>query len=367
MKYLFVVQGEGRGHLTQAISLKQLLVRNGHEVVAVMAGSSKKRVLPDFFAEKMGTEIIQFQSPNFMPAPKNKKPFLLGSILYNLLLIPVYIESMFRIRNTIAEKKPDIVVNFYELVCGLTYGVLNPQVPMINLAHQYYFLTSNFTYTGTKKFQFQLLNFYSQLTKLNATKVLALSFRDEETDQHDGISIVPPLLRQEVLNMKSHKGDYIHGYILNDGYMKNVSDWSKKNPNEELHFFWDNKSANIETKINPNLTMHSLSDVLFLKYMAGAKAYATTSGFESVCEAMFLHKPVLMVPTHIEQECNAIDAIQSGIGVKTENFNLSILQNYIPKHTYTNDFQIWIQSAEVSYLSALTETNQEAIGMFASI
>ena len=34
MKFLFIVQGEGRGHLTQAITLEEMLLRNGHEVVA---------------------------------------------------------------------------------------------------------------------------------------------------------------------------------------------------------------------------------------------------------------------------------------------------------------------------------------------
>lgn len=38
MKYLFIVQGEGRGHLTQAISLSQMLRRHGHEVVEVLVG-----------------------------------------------------------------------------------------------------------------------------------------------------------------------------------------------------------------------------------------------------------------------------------------------------------------------------------------
>ena len=32
MKFLFIVQGEGRGHLTQAITLENILLRNGHEV-----------------------------------------------------------------------------------------------------------------------------------------------------------------------------------------------------------------------------------------------------------------------------------------------------------------------------------------------
>ena len=33
MRFLFIVQGEGRGHLTQALTLEDMLRRNGHEVV----------------------------------------------------------------------------------------------------------------------------------------------------------------------------------------------------------------------------------------------------------------------------------------------------------------------------------------------
>lgn len=49
--------------------------------------------------------------------------------------------------------------------------------------------------------------------------------------------------------------------------------------------------------------------------MAGCKAYASTAGFESICEAMYLGKPVLMVPAHIEQDCNAYDAMKAGAGI----------------------------------------------------
>ena len=36
MKFLFIVQGEGRGHLTQAITLENVLLRSGHEVVEIL-------------------------------------------------------------------------------------------------------------------------------------------------------------------------------------------------------------------------------------------------------------------------------------------------------------------------------------------
>lgn len=36
MKILFIIQGEGRGHLTQALSLRQKLMAEGHEIVGVL-------------------------------------------------------------------------------------------------------------------------------------------------------------------------------------------------------------------------------------------------------------------------------------------------------------------------------------------
>jgi uncharacterized protein (TIGR00661 family) len=354
MKYLFVVQGEGRGHLTQALSLKSLLEKNGHEVVSILVGSSKKRSLPDFFVNKTQNILVKFQSPNFMPLPKEKRPFLLTSIIYNLLLLPVFIESIFTIKKTISEKQPDIVVNFYELLCGITYGVFSPTAPMVNVAHQYYFLTSNFKYTGKKKLEFSLLNFYSRFTALNASKILALSFRNEETEQYEEICIVPPLLRKEVYTKSTQSGNYIHGYMLNDGYVNDLKEWSTKHPTEKLHFFWDKKFANSTTELSDNLTMHRLDDVRFLKFMSGAKAYATTGGFESVCEAIYLQKPVLMVPTHIEQECNVIDALNSGIGVSNDNFNLDSLVDFVPFFKPNKEFRYWANAAENIFLSELT-------------
>lgn len=53
--------------------------------------------------------------------------------------------------------------------------------------------------------------------------------------------------------------------------------------------------------------------------MSSCRAYATTAGFESVCEAMYLGKPLLMVPAHIEQDCNAYDAARGGAGIISDS------------------------------------------------
>ena len=60
MKFLFIVQGEGRGHLTQAITLEEILLRNGHEVVEVLVGKSSSRRLPGFFNRSIHAPVKRF-------------------------------------------------------------------------------------------------------------------------------------------------------------------------------------------------------------------------------------------------------------------------------------------------------------------
>ena len=91
IKVLFVVQGEGRGHITQAIAMEDLLRRNGHEVVEVLVGKSNSCSLPGFFNRNIKAPIKRFLSPNFLPTPANKRVCLFRSVAYNVTRIPTYI------------------------------------------------------------------------------------------------------------------------------------------------------------------------------------------------------------------------------------------------------------------------------------
>lgn len=103
MKFLFIVQGEGRGHLTQAITLEEMLLRNGHEVVEVLVGKSSSRTLPGFFNRNIHAPVKRFISPNFQPTADNKRADLKKSFAYNLLRFPEYFRSMCYINQRIKE------------------------------------------------------------------------------------------------------------------------------------------------------------------------------------------------------------------------------------------------------------------------
>lgn len=151
MKILFIVQGEGRGHLTQAISLERLLTRSGHEVVEVLVGKSESHRLPGFFSRSIQAPIKQFISPNFLPTPTNKRANIPLSVFYNLTQIPEYIESIHFIHKRIKETQAHLIINFYELLTGFVYAFFRPSTPQICIGHQYLFLHKDFRFPKTNR------------------------------------------------------------------------------------------------------------------------------------------------------------------------------------------------------------------------
>jgi len=66
LRCLFVVQGEGRGHLTQAMALRRLLRDAGHRVAGVVVGKSDDQAVPAFFRAAFEAPVTDVESPGFV-------------------------------------------------------------------------------------------------------------------------------------------------------------------------------------------------------------------------------------------------------------------------------------------------------------
>ena len=356
MRILFIVQGEGRGHMTQTISMENILIRNGHEVVEVLVGKSERREIPKFFYDKVKAPVKLYESPNFLVGDNNKGILLFKSIIYNIRHCPRYFKSMSFISQRIKALKPDMVINFYELLAGLTYAFYRPAAPYICVGHQFLLLHPKFVFPKGQSLQRFMLNFNTRITSLRAKKYLALSFVPMEDVPERKVYVVPPLLRKEVLELTPGNEKYILGYMLNAGYSEEIIRWHRNRPEITAHFFWDKSDAPEDLEVEKNLYFHRINDVKFLTFMKDCMGYASTSGFESICEAMFLNKPILMVPTggHFEQQCNSLDASRAGAGIVCQSFELDKLLDYIPDYIKNDKFETWIKNAESSFLKLIT-------------
>lgn len=93
--------------------------------------------------------------------------------------------------------------------------------------------------------------------------------------------------------------------------------------------------------------------------MAGCKAYATTAGFESVCEALYMGKPCMLIPAHVEQECNALDAEREMAGVAADAFDIDKLKAFAHGYEEDVEFRMWENHAEIRIMAAIESAYNE--------
>ncbi len=357
MKYLFIIQGEGRGHLTQALALCDMLRRNGHEVNEVLVGRCKGREIPQFFLDKIGVDVAQFDSPSFDYGKAGKRGAVLPSMMRNFRITSVnrWLRSVRMIADYISKSDADVVVSFYEFLLCFA-NIFRPiRKPIFVFGHQFMVDHTGFKQRSALLDRVQMLRLNNAICSYGVERRLALSFYPLESKRSRDPIVVPPLLRPEIFDLEVSEGDYILGYMLNPGYLSDVEEWKRRNPEAKVHLFWDKAGAAECEERMPGLWLHKINDELFLRYMAGCRGYITTAGFESVCEAMYLGKPTLMIPVHIEQEINANDAASVGAGDVSSKYDLSRLERAIRNYSVdTQKFREWVDSSEKIMLKELT-------------
>jgi uncharacterized protein (TIGR00661 family) len=353
-KFLFLVQGEGRGHMTQAISTYTMLLKAGHEVCCVMIGINPHREIPDFVRRQMQTEIVSIACPGFVMDAKLKAVKLLPSVLSNFLKLGAFMKSLRAIHKQVKLHKPDMIINFYTPLSGLYTKLYRPAAPTLCIAHQYLYLHPEYVFPEGKGSDKWAIKVYTRFTAMGSARKLALSFYPFSDYSKRNIIAFPPLLRPEVYSHATEQGNYLLTYLVNSGYREEIVKWHKANPRTELHCFSDKPAGELEE--DDTLHFHPLNDKKFLQMMAGCRGLVSTAGFESVCEAMYMGKPVFMVPVegNYEQYCNARDACKTGTGMYDSKFDISRFLEHLPEQKQKQGlFRPWADLAEEKLLEQL--------------
>lgn len=356
MRFLFIVQGEGRGHLTQALSLAAMLRRHGHEITGVLVGRSPQRVLPDFFRARIGAPVVEFEAPRFAFDRSNRSVSMLRTLLGNLSpgSLARFRRSARIIREQIAAQHPDRIVNFYELLSSLTVRLYGIRIPMTGIAHQFLLGHRAYPYARNTGVEGFLLRLHARMTACGCAQLLGLSFRPMDDDTHRHIRVVPPLLRRDALSGSVSDEGFVLGYMVNNGFAAELRQWCAGHPQWSVHLFWDRFGAPQTLPAEGGLVFHRLDDAEFLDRMHRCRGYVTTAGFESVCEAMYLGKPMMLIPAHIEQRINAADAAAAGAGIVAGRFDLGRFTDYLGhRHPPVAGFREWVDSAEERFIRLL--------------
>jgi len=207
-KFILCVQGEGRGHLTQAIAVCDLLRKSGHIVSCVTVGISSEREIPDFFIRKINLPIIKLTSPNFVKDKNKRSVSLLRSITSNILMAGEFRKSLHTLKQIIEDYNPDVLINFYEPLVG-AYSLFNkPDCRIISIAHQYTYLHPSYRFPPGCRIQSFFTRLFTNLTVTGSKKILAISMRDMPEALNKKLQIVPPILRKELFQQEITQEDF---------------------------------------------------------------------------------------------------------------------------------------------------------------
>ena len=356
---MFAVQGEGRGHLTQALSMYTLLRSNGWDVCCIVVGAGTRRV-PDFFTSRVESPVFTLSSPFFV-SRRSRSIDPLRTLSANLLRAGSHLKSLWRFRRLVLRHRPDLILNFYEPLVPMAMALTPFKGRLVSISHQNIYLHGGFSFPSEIGFRKHALILYTRFVSMFSDRVLALSMYELPGREEGDPVTMPPLLRSELFDKSPVSGDFYLVYLVNSGYMEDIRFWHHLHPGIRLHCFTDGEEVRSAPggvlRVDDELSFHRLDGSRFLDMMAQCRGLVTTAGFETVCEAVFLGKPVVMVPVegHLEQYCNAVDAARAGLAHRSAVFDLTLLRDLRMRLPNGKGavYRDWVLSAPDRFLSEI--------------
>lgn len=349
-KCLFIVQGEGKGHMSQALAMMEYLQEAGHTIEAVFLGISSNDKVPDYFRNNFREILHIFRSPWFLRTPNKKGIYVGRTLLFNLMRSPDYLRTIAMIRKEINLLQPDVVFNFYELLGALAMRKSAPGIKKIGVGHHFYLYLNRSACKGGKHWHRWLLKFHSGLIVKSCDRVLALSYK---TDQGSAaIRVVPPLLRREFREMNYVKGDSYLVYMLHEGFIYDLVRLAGEIPGFRADIF---SSFGPAYEIPEGIRIHPFDAKNFSTLMATCKGLITTAGFDTAAEAAFHGIPLVVIPSHnhYEQKCNGADISANGIGIVASQIDRETLEEI--HSSDCSDYRMWVSEAGKHVIDSIEE------------
>lgn len=337
---IFIVQGEGKGHMSQALALQEYLNEDGHTVESVLLGTGSPDAVPDYFRKAFHGRLKIYRSPWFLRTPNKKGIYVGRTIGYNLLQSAAYFRSVSMIRKEIAALRPDVIFNFYELLGALAMRKTAPGIRKIGLGHHFYLHLNDALCSRKPAWHRILLRTHTGMIIKSCTRVLASSFREEQGSE--SIRIVPPLVRREFREMTHVPGDRYLVYLLQEGFFYELVKLARALPEFRADLFTSLEPA---MEIPAGISLHSYDAKKFSNFMASCKGLISTAGFDTAAEAACQGIPLAVIPSrnHYEQKCNGQDIQSKGIGVCVPGIEKGILDRM--KTWDSSEYRAWVNQA----------------------
>lgn len=310
MKILYGVVGEGMGHAMRSRVVLSRLVELGHDV-HVMASGRAVEFLQKHFD---GVQRIHGLHMIYEENRVRKGKTLWSNVLNGAAGLPTNIKAYF---DLLEEFSPRLVISDFE---SWTYlFAKRHSLPVLSIDNMQVLNRCTLPEDVIQGYEtpFQLSKAFVKAKLPYCDHYLITSFFRPPIRKPD-TTLVPPILRPEILAAKASSGGHLLVYQTGEGYHTLEETLAKTGL--ECRIYGMRRGLKEEQR-EGSLRYMPFSEQGFIDDLATSRAVIAGGGFTLMGEAVYLRKPMLAVPLagQFEQVLNARYLAHEGYGQMAEN------------------------------------------------
>jgi uncharacterized protein (TIGR00661 family) len=320
MRILYAVHGYGRGHATRTLAVLPELARS-HALLCLAGGNAYHAIWPDFPVRRIPTLGFSYlrgtgRVSNWLTLRRN-----LPALLDLAVRGPVF-ET---VRELVREFGPDVIISDAEVWSHRVAADL--QIPRISFDHIGLMAYCRPEVEPRDRLVAAISAQCYRWLMGTPDRVLISSFYPVPPRRPD-VKVVGPLLRPSVRELRPALGNHLLVYFNqgNDQLRPALLETLAR-ARMPVHVYGSDRRG-----LEGTLTFLPLSNLPFLEDLASCRAVLSTAGNQLIGEALYLGKPVCVLPEDcVEQRLNAAAVERLGIGIRlsAQQFSAERLRGFL--------------------------------------
>ncbi|MFO0594579.1 MAG: MJ1255/VC2487 family glycosyltransferase [Myxococcaceae bacterium] len=352
MRILYGVVGEGMGHATRSRVVLEHLVNAGHDVHIVVSGRARDYLAKRFEnVHKIWGFTIEYEGNSV-----KKWQTVLQNLKGAITGWPQNVKKYFEL---VDEFKPDVVISDFESFSYLF--ARNHFIPCISIDNMQIINRCKHepALIGRYEDQFELTKGIVKSKVPGCFHYLITTFfyppvRKERT------TLVPSILRPEILNAKSEPGGHLLVYQTMTANTALIDELKKSGLECRIYGFKRDITSDVR---EGNVIFKPFSEAGFIDDLRTCRGVVGGGGYTLMSEAVYLKKPMLSVPIggQFEQVMNALYLQQLNYGLHAEALNGQVLGEFLEKvDGCAKSLQGYVQNGNTVLLDKLDQLLVEA-------
>ncbi len=303
-RIVYALSGQGRGHTSRGIAISEALRQRGHEV-RFCGGGMAREIL-----EAQGESVLRVPALRQAVAGNKVQPG--RTLRMNWQALRSMTEIVERLAETLARYRPALLITDFEAFSPKAARRIG--VPVLSFNHQQ--VVTQTRYTLPWRYRLAALPTIAIIKRIepkDPAHLLLSSFFFPPLKDPARATLVPPIIRPVVQALHPHRGDHVLVYYNDSRGSGYVLDQLRQ---ADARFIVYNFERPARPEDYPNLVFKEPSMGGFLDDLAASRAVVCTAGFTLISEALYLGKPLLVVPNRgiFEQTLNALFLQRAQLG-----------------------------------------------------